>query len=468
MDDIQPPQPAEEQEQNAPTPTKKMASKLSPFIALFGTGGIAIFALVIGLAIAFSFIKFREPAPVTYAGGYDGGSLGCSLTDPAFEDTTTMLYGNVADDAGYGLAADEAVKRTGTESNRKDYFQKIIKTGHEVGINPAVLIAFWGAEQSVPDGRFSIVNADKAFSCYIDGDKHLGFQQSMQCALEFTMKPVLGRPYITNTMVDQAKYKSQVSLYSNITTPDKIVHHAGIWDRLLYHYVAAAKKTNYDNFGYTTDESDTRIKILKQLVPDQVVCNNASGGLAIQYYSQGYGFPAPIWASKTTASNGNFIFGSHHSLKDAGCGITSIAMVASYFKGTEITPSKAADDIVGKCGEACGSDFGKYTAGSNSVVSQLYGITISRNSPVKYTSGESFPSKWITDQTNNNKPVIIRVLPGSTLAGHTYAKGHYLVVRGINQSNELMINEPVYPNKKKASIDSLIGSFELYSVSKSS
>lgn len=66
-DDIQPaPQPNEENG-GTKAPATKKSSKLSPYIAMFGVGGMVIVAFVIGLAIAFSFIKFREPAPNTTA-----------------------------------------------------------------------------------------------------------------------------------------------------------------------------------------------------------------------------------------------------------------------------------------------------------------------------------------------------------------------------------------------------------------
>lgn len=409
QDDIQQPGTLEEQGASAPKATKKK-SLLSPMIAMFGVGGTILIAFVVGLAIAFSFIKFRDPAPVTYAGGYNGGSLGCYLEDDAFEDTTPMLYGNNPDDDGYSKAAEEAVKRLSLTADKKEYIKKIISTSYDNNINPAILISFWGAEQS-----FNISNADKAFSCYIDGDKHLGFQQSMQCAIEFTIKPVLGRPYVTNAVLDQAKYNSQVSLYGGITTPDKIVHRAGTWDRLLYHYVAAAKKDNYDNFGYTTDEKDARIQILKKLVPDQVVCRRAEGLLDVDGLHQ----CDPSWSS----------------MCDAGCNYTSLAMIDRFFGGNK-TPIDIKNTGLKVTVEEGQGGSNSYFANNNTFFLAPDGHKITM-------PGESFPSEWVSRQLSQEHPILMRFKTYTENGITGNSNGHYVVIVGIStDGNKIHIQDP--------------------------
>lgn len=405
---------------------------------------LMLISLVIGIAIYFAMLKIREPAPVTYAGGYSGGSLGCTLSDDAFTQKLEMS----ADDV-IAKINDNGLKRNLEQG--KNNLQKIIDKGNNSGVNPAVLIAIWAGEQSFKNDENSL---KKAMGCGVfdtDNDKDIDnlfprFEANadgkgqIECSIDCIKKAI-----------------NETPPYSNPSGED-------IFTRLFFNYTWTMKRT-YKEKNYVADESNTRIKILKMLLPDQVVCRSGQGGLAIPYYSQGYGSPSPPWAGKTQAQNDTWIFQSHHTLKAAGCGITSVAMVVSYFRGDEYTPSRVADEIIAKCGEGCGSDFGKYTGGGRSVVTQLYGINISRDSPISYSSGGEFPKSWVQAQLNNNHPLILRVLPGSTLKGHTYSKGHYLVIRGINQSGNLIINEPVYPEKKEASIDSLVGSFELYSVS---
>ena len=66
QDDIQ------QQTPSTPATTGKKKSMLSPAIAFLGVGGTVAVVFVVGLSIALSFSKWREPAPVTYAGGYSG------------------------------------------------------------------------------------------------------------------------------------------------------------------------------------------------------------------------------------------------------------------------------------------------------------------------------------------------------------------------------------------------------------
>ena len=144
MDDILPPQPIEEQKQNAPVPTKKMASKLSPFIALFSTGGIAILFFVIGLAIAFSFIKWREPAPVTYAGGYSGQ-----------EDVIGSLdFPSGMDEAATATCIEEYIR---SKESNSPFIKEVTNAGEkfiasgkasDANVNPALMLAIANAESS--------------------------------------------------------------------------------------------------------------------------------------------------------------------------------------------------------------------------------------------------------------------------------------------------------------------------------
>lgn len=440
-DDIQPPQP-EEQNGGVTSPAvKKMASKLSPYIAMFGVVGMVIVAFVIGFAIAWSFIKWREPAPTTYAGGYSGGSLGCYLDDPAFDDTTTVTDADWVINKIGGTNAD-----TLKESDNKIALEKLIQTSKDSGVNPAILISFWGGEQSFK-------SPEKAFGCYIDGKKSLGFEASLRCAIDMTILPA----------IHSTKNSSSVDY--------GLPKNANRWDRLLYHYVGP-KQEIYDKFGYTTAEDDARIKILKRLVPDQVVCRSPQGILPIVYYNQA----SSPWGSMNLTSAGQRIFSSNSkNIGTSGCGLTSTAMVVSYFTKKPVLPSQIAEDVVRAQGEGAGANFSGYLP----TIKKLYGVDIRKGAGdiVYYnpSSDKEFPIGWVRDQINNDHPIMLRVVPGDTVAinwpssisgpGEHFG-GHYMVIRGVDSDNNLIINEPLSEKRVNLSINYLSSSrnFEMYPV----
>lgn len=279
-DDIQQPQP-EEQERGSPPSAGKKTSKLAPFVALVAVGGIVLTAFVIGLAIAFSFIKWREPAPVTYVGGYSGGSLGCTVPDDFFKDTTTALYGNDDTTDGISKAADEIINKAGSMTvlaNEKVRLVSIITRAREKALNPLILVAIWNGEQGYK-------SPDKAFGCgnFSDGEKDNGFdttdqtkQPQLTCALKRMTCAVYG------TDCDMGGENGDRTWKLDYSTP----RGGDLFTRFFYHYTGAMLNT-YTLKHFVADEKNPRINILQKLVPDQVTCIDGLGinGLLAGSYS---------------------------------------------------------------------------------------------------------------------------------------------------------------------------------------
>jgi len=219
----------------------KMKNGASALNIIIMAGVICVFILfgtAIGAA-AMGMIKQAEPN----AGGKTSGQ-GCYLKDEAFTDS------NIAKDQIISaLEADyPQIKDRGTE------IETIIRVSGAQGINPAILVSFWGAEQSFN-------NPDQAFGCGNTGDGSAGatgFDAESSCAAGLIKNAIEG------TKTDAADW----------TTPTG----GNIWTRLLFHYVMGNRtqpegNTNYEKNGYVSDSTSPRIKFLNMLIPDSVACN---------------------------------------------------------------------------------------------------------------------------------------------------------------------------------------------------
>ena len=407
--DIQPPQIEEtptEQTEQPPAQggdfssfmKKKIPSKLFPYMTVAGLIGIIIGAFVIGFAIAWSFIKWREPITPTYAGGYSGGSLGCYLDDNVFTDRTTALYGNdPTTDAGLTAAAEAVISKVGdinsttlSQPKNKSDLKYVIQKSYEANINPAILISFWAGESGFKD-------SGKALGCALgDTGTTADFESQARCAI---------------TPVKQAI--NNESPYDAAGKPpgDK---NANTWDRLLSNYAMDPMQQRYTDFKYTTTESDARITILKQLVPDQVVCRSTGaidGILAVPGLSQ----KAPEWHDA--------------SIFSGGCFLTSIAMVDNYFHGKK-TPVDIKRSRI---------ESGKELASKEGYLYNNDTFTVAENFSIN--PSELFPAKRIRDDLAKNQPVIMRFKQ----YGGDYNEGHYVVIVGISKDKDgqmLKLQEP--------------------------
>lgn len=236
--------------------SKKSATTTNVLIAAV----IIIIMILIGIALgaaAMGMLGYGEHAPRF---GKASG-IGCFLEDSAFNDKDSIASA----DQAISLIQSETSKKNMTDN--KAFLQKIIDQSKAKLINPAVLISFWGAEQSFK-------NTGQAFGCGNTGDGSQGAtgeEAEINCALQMVQNAITP----DNTSGSSADW----------STPKG----ENIWTRLLYHYVAAARKTSYDTLGYVSDSKENRIRFLSQLVPEQVKCNSGFAG--------GSGSPIGPWDS---------------------------------------------------------------------------------------------------------------------------------------------------------------------------
>lgn len=230
---------AEEQSQIENAAPRKKGSSIGILIGAFLLVIFLLFGFAIG-ASAFSLINWGEYAPGFESAGSSGTS--CYLNDRAFEDTSTINTTQVILEK---LAGDYPVL-----NDRKAELNKIVTLSKQSAVNPAILISFWGAEQSFN-------NPDKAFGCGVTdrGDMdYTGIDKQIDCSLG-----------IIRDAIDVKGY---------YTTPEG----ANRWTRLLYHYVTGNSSqpegnTNFSKKGYVSSSDSPRIKLLSMLVPDQVTCD---------------------------------------------------------------------------------------------------------------------------------------------------------------------------------------------------
>lgn len=214
-------------------------------IAVFVVILFAIFGLAIG-ASAMGLLKWAEPTP-SFSGSSSGKA--CYLKDDKFRDINTIT------------SADEVVNKiTDTDlksAEAKDNIKKIIDSSAAANVNPALTISIWGGEQG-----FS--HPEKAFGCGVydvDGDRDIdnlfpGFDKQLTCALD------------------------KINLAIGNTAPYNKPAGVNTFTRLFYTYTGAMH-ASYTRNGYVADASNSRIKFLNMLVPDQVTCESgvAGGGI---------------------------------------------------------------------------------------------------------------------------------------------------------------------------------------------
>lgn len=212
--------------------TKTGATTVNVSIAVAILGVLILFGFGIGAAI-FGIVPWGENSP-KFGSGVSG--TGCSLKNEAFSDITTIT------------SADQVIntlkERYPSIGGVKDKIQDIISASSNAGINPAVLISFWYGEQTFRSDY-------KAFGCghYSVGGDDSGWEKQKSCAISLIKKAM-----------------DSEGVYS---TPSG----ENTWTRLLYHYVAAARKDSFDQRGYVSDSKEARIQLLSDLVPDQVQCD---------------------------------------------------------------------------------------------------------------------------------------------------------------------------------------------------
>lgn len=371
---------------------------------------------VVSLVVSTLATKFGETPAEIYSTGAAPGS--CALTNDGFSATNTPIK-----------SADIVVQKLGSVypilKDKKEQLGKIITKSIQAGINPALPIAIWGAEQTFE-------NDEKAFGCGVydkdkdgdidqiykrfddEGDKH----GQIWCVLE----------QIGKAMKNEPPYNKPPG--------------ANYFTRLFYTYTGEMKQfyemtKNRYGYGYVADEKNNRIKILKMLVPEQVQCQGspserfANGSIRVPILLQ----CQQPWRDTPVGFNTG-----KGTVCDAGCGLTSAAMIVRYFKKNSITPV----DIAGQLGD--------YPEMKVSTIVAKNDLKLVEGRQVDSTI-KQFPS-WIPEEIKNGHPILWRIEQTSgggyiTNSGTRIHNGHYMVIVGTvpkkNGGFDLVVNDPSPP-----------------------
>lgn len=123
------------------------------------------------------------------------------------------------------------------------------------------------------------------------------------------------------------------------------------------------------------------------------------------------------------------------TIKSSGCGITAMAMVVANLSNSEVTPD--VTNAEAQEGGYCGAGIGGTSAGYFKAAADKYGL--------KYSSGAKTDGMDMTKATNdiNNTlrsgGLVIINVNGNWLNGNS---GHYIVAKGIDASDRLIIADP--------------------------
>ena len=135
-----------------------------------------------------------------------------------------------------------------------------------------------------------------------------------------------------------------------------------------------------------------------------------------------------VYYDQKDYSNG-FCGSSSVTIKDAGCGVTSMAMVVSNLTNTTLTPLQTNEEATSKGN--CSPDSGTYVSYFSNA-SSTYGITY------KNLSKDANGINAAKETLNNGGLVIANVGPASPFT----TGGHYVVIRGIGSDDKVYVADP--------------------------
>ena len=123
-------------------------------------------------------------------------------------------------------------------------------------------------------------------------------------------------------------------------------------------------------------------------------------------------------------------------LPTGGCGITSVAMVLSYFTGEPVSPADLAQ-VYGRFYTSVGSDWALFPT-----VAEDYGLTCT----------QCFNEKEVLEALADNKLVICNQYHSAFTSD-----GHFIVLAGLTPDGKIIVHDP---NRKNWEKDSLKDGFE--------
>ena len=162
---------------------------------------------------------------------------------------------------------------------------------------------------------------------------------------------------------------------------------------------------------------------------------NPVGNMDATYLEGGMKIPLMLQTDERWAKSPYGIGNSKgNTIARNGCAPTSISMIASYFTETTITPADVAN--------WAGTTY--YSAGQGSTWN-IFGASAKKWG---YNSRQisNHDSKEILNELKAGHPIIASMGPGAFTSG-----GHYIVLRGVAENGEILVNDPASRERSEKS-----------------
>ena len=185
------------------------------------------------------------------------------------------------------------------------------------------------------------------------------------------------------------------------------------WARTIYRTMADDQTIRPNDPNYIYDLTDYGNIVFSE------------GRTEVVYYNQG----DSRWGGK--------LYGKYDTIKDAGCGPTSLAMVVSSLTDKTIDPGEMSDwayEYGYRC-EGSGSYHSLIPEGA-----EYYGLNVE--------GATRYEGQKIVDALANGKLVVAIMGPG-----HFTTSGHFIVLRGVTSEGKILVADPASVTKSNQEWD---------------
>jgi len=380
----------------------KKTSKFAPSIALTVVGGIVIAAFVIGLAIAFSFIKWREPAPNTTAlakglhcDSWDNAPVGYQSAIEKASNAFSVVGGKVPVQSA--LLGAVFLSEHGNSWPQKAITDTDWAQGGN-GVGPFQIENFDNKWKTVSELGLTKKTYPKPSGATDDSTKYADPQNFDDAALAAggVLYEIAHAANIPANTTNENEVKCLAAGYNGGSNMCKTWKNGGY---------------NPSDPPHTTNKYEERAWTSFQNLNIGCQSYTAEGYLKILFLSQ----RDPEWGS-----TGGLFFPTSGSIAGGGCAATSAAMVINYLKNANIKPYEVAEKFYNT--RPSGYNWAPFNA---SVITN-YGIK----------SYGVISQDQVATELAKNHPIIMH------LKGNSGHKTHYVVIKGI-RGNKYITADPI-------------------------
>ena len=381
----------------------KMVSKISPYIGSIGVGGVVMIGFLVGLAIAFSFVRLRDPAPTTYAGGYNGQ-----------EDITGSLgFPAGIDEVATAACIEDYIR---SKEPRSPFLTEVTggvgkrfidsgKAAGTNGVNPALMLAIAVSESSLATAGIAVSHPTL--------HNYYGYTATAGEVADGKGEEFDGVKWRKfgsweEAITEQGQYMRRMYLSQGATTLIAI--------RNIYAPPRATNDPSNLNRYWATNTTKT-IKEISAKCPALAIETGTLGynSLGSEFYlSQG----DPAW-NYPAFTDGARYFPVNKSFASAGCGATSAAMVVRYLTNDKsVTPITTAEKFL-----SCDGGWAAFS--ESCFIKGINGKEI--------TGSRAEILSQIRNQIEKKHPVILHIKDGyknpKKRDSLEHTRGHYVVIK---------------------------------------